>query len=254
MRAEAKYDLAPHVTPRLFVGLVVIALGVLFALDNLDLVEAGHVLRFWPILLVIAGLWRLVQPNDRGGRMFGLVPLVLGVVLLANELPWLGIDVDLDDLWPVLLVVIGLRLVYGAFHRGAAPRQERDVENGEARVSPTVSMFALMSGNVAKVVSQQFTGGDVGAMMGGCDLDLRRASTGGGQAVLEVFAMWGGIDIQVPEGWAVESRVLPLLGAFEDNTRPPAGPVTDRLLVRGIVLMGGIEVKHGKDEDARAGE
>lgn len=244
MRAEAKHDLSPRATPRLFVGLVVIALGVLFALDNLDLVEVEHVIRFWPILLVIAGLWRLVQPSYHGGRLFGLVPLALGMVLLANELPWLGLDVDLADLWPVLLVVIGLRLVYGAFRRGAAAREGKDAE--AAAVSPTVSMLALMSGNGRRVASQQFRGGEVTAVMGGCELDLRRAATDGGQAVLEVFAMWGGIDIHVPEGWAVESRVLPLLGAFEDNTRPPTGPVTHSLLVRGTVVMGGIEVNHGE--------
>ncbi len=39
-------------------------------------------------------------------------------------------------------------------------------------------------------------------------------------------------------------KVLPIMGAFEDKTRPPSDGGKKRLVVRGVVLMGGVEVKN----------
>jgi hypothetical protein len=81
------------------------------------------------------------------------------------------------------------------------------------------------------------------AVMGGCEIDLRHASLEDGQAVFDTFAMWGGIEIRVPEDWAVESHVVPLLGGFEDKTRQPAD-AKQRLVITGIAIMGGVGVKN----------
>ena len=62
-------------------------------------------------------------------------------------------------------------------------------------------------------------------------------------AVLDVFAMWGGIEITVPEGWQVDLRLVPLLGGFEDRTRPVGtGAGGSLLVIRGTVVMAGGEV------------
>jgi hypothetical protein len=79
--------------------------------------------------------------------------------------------------------------------------------------------------------------------MGGCEIDLRNAGIDG-DATIDVFAMWGGIEIRVPETWTVVGRVTPLLGGFEDSTRALPGAGNQRLIVRGLVIMGGIEIKN----------
>ena len=73
--------------------------------------------------------------------------------------------------------------------------------------------------------------------MGGCDIDLRQAAING-DAVIDVFAVWGGIEIRVPEDWAVAFNVTPLLGGVEDKTRPSLGSSQHRLTVRGLVVVG----------------
>jgi hypothetical protein len=74
-------------------------------------------------------------------------------------------------------------------------------------------------------------------------VDLRNAAING-DAVIDVFAMWGGIEIRVPESWTVVGRVTPLMGGFEDHTRAPQAATTHRLTVRGMVIMGGVEIKN----------
>ena len=46
-------------------GLVLIAAGVVLLLDNLDMLETGQVLRFWPVLLIGFGVGLLVKGQDR---------------------------------------------------------------------------------------------------------------------------------------------------------------------------------------------
>jgi predicted membrane protein len=103
-----------------------------------------------------------------------------------------------------------------------------------------------MGGVVRRSNSQTFEGADLTAVMGGCEIDLRQASmVAGGEAVIDVFAFWGGIDIKVPEDWTVIVRAIPLMGGVEDKTRvPPAATTSKRLVIRGIVVMGGVVVKN----------
>ena len=78
--------------------------------------------------------------------------------------------------------------------------------------------------------------------MGRCEIDLRTASIMTPfQPVLEVFAMWGGVEIKVPTDWTIVSQVDPIMGGYEDDTLPPR-EASKRLVIRGLVIMGGIEV------------
>lgn len=89
--------------------------------------------------------------------------------------------------------------------------------------------------------SQRFRGGDLTAIMGGGKIDLRGAQILDKEAVLDVFTLMGGLEIQVPEGWVVEPRFTPILGGYQDRTsRTTTG--TQRLVINGTAIMGGITV------------
>ena len=82
------------------------------------------------------------------------------------------------------------------------------------------------------------------AVIGGCEIDLRHASIAEGrEAVIDAFALWGGIEIKVPEDWEVVNRGSAFLGGFENKTRPLPG-AAKRLVVTGTAIMGGVEVKN----------
>ena len=80
--------------------------------------------------------------------------------------------------------------------------------------------------------------------MGGCEIDLRKASIAPGtEAVIDVFAMWGGIEVKVPPDWTVITRAIPIMGGVEDKTHAPE-TADKRLVIRGLLLMGGAGVKN----------
>ena len=51
----------------------------------------------------------------------------------------------------------------------------------------------------------------------------------------------------VPDEGRDDSRLRAVLGGFQDSTPPPADPNAPTLVVRGWVLMGGIDVKNESD-------
>ncbi|MDQ2871130.1 MAG: cell wall-active antibiotics response protein, partial [Acidobacteriota bacterium] len=121
---------------------------------------------------------------------------------------------------------------------------------GETIADSTLNEFALMGGGDRVVRSQDFRGGEVTAIMGGFQIDLRGAAIGGDSAELEVFTLWGGVDLRVPEDWNVVVRGVPVLGVFSSSTRSAGSAVSEgraagkTLVVKGMSIMGGVEVKN----------
>ena len=224
-----------RLTPQLIFGVFVIAIGVLFTLDNLGIAHAESYLRFWPVVLIAIGLVKMWQSRETAsGGFAGLLFTLVGTWLLLEETA--VVRVSFWELWPLLLVFFGAYLVWQGM--AGSPRR---APTGDSNA--LVSAIAVLGGVARGNNSRHFKGGDLTAFMGGCELDLRHAAIDG-EAVIEVMAMWGGIEIRVPEDWTVISRVVPVMAGFEDKTRPPQGATNHRLIIRGVIIMAGVEVKN----------
>jgi hypothetical protein len=83
------------------------------------------------------------------------------------------------------------------------------------------------------------------AVMGGGELDLRRARFAPGVTEIEVFTLMGGIEIVVPPGVRVEMLGAAFMAGFETDTddAPSPGPAGPVLRVTGLAVMAGVEVK-----------
>lgn len=231
---------AMRITPRLIVGLGILTLGLLWTLDNLNLIESHAITQWWPTILIAVGLVRFLDP--RCSRIGSFFITVLGVLLLLDTLDYA--NVDFGDLIPIGIAVLGAKLVWDAL--GRRPGRAREANSDPASV---INAFAMMAGVRRQSTAPDFRGGDATAIMGGVEIDLRHAQIpAGAEAAIDAFALWGGVEIIVPDHWRVVGSVLPLLGGFDDKTlSPPTGPV---LLVRGAAIMGAIVVKNVSDASA----
>ncbi len=220
-------------SPRLILGLAIAVLGSLMLLDNLNVIEADPLYRYFlPGVLLAVGLSVLVQ-----GSIWGWVWIVGGGWVLAEKLDL--VELSFFQLFlPAVLLLVGGSLVYRTFVR---PRTSAPGPDDPASY---VRAFAVMSGNERRGIASTFRGGDLAAFMGGVTLDLRQAKMTPEGAVLDAFAFWGGIEIKVPESWQVRGEVIPLMGGFEDKTRPKPGAVEGTLVIRGFAIMGGVEVSN----------
>ncbi|HUP65291.1 MAG TPA: DUF5668 domain-containing protein [Thermoanaerobaculia bacterium] len=214
---------------KLIAGLTIMAAGILMTADNLGVLDAEPWFRFWPIALIGIGLLKLAS---RDARLLGGILTVVGVWILTYNL---GIfPFTIFDLWPLVLIGIGAALI--------ARAALGDRADG-ATAPDSGSAFAILA--TRKIApSGPYAGGKIAAIMSTFEIDLSGAEIGNEPAVIEAFSFWSGIEITVPSHWEVVGEVVPIMGGFEmKSERGPAVERRPRLVIRGLALMAGIEVK-----------
>jgi predicted membrane protein len=232
------------ITPRLIVGVAIALFGVVLVLDRLNLVIADEALRWWPAVIVAIGALIFSQSRRIGGGINGIIVMIIGSWLLLNSLGILRVRLW-EIFWPLVLIGIGCVLVLQATRR-------RTREASGADADATLAIFAVLSGVKRTSTAARFRGGEVTAFMGGAHIDLRQATIPPGEeAVLDIFAVMGGCEIAVPASWTVVTPLVPVMGGIEDKRLAPlpggaesiGSRPAPRLVLRGLVLMGGIEIK-----------
>jgi predicted membrane protein len=224
---------------QVLIGVAVIAFGFLFLLDNLGFLDFGYTLQFWPALFILAGALKFSQSQSSGGKITGVVMMAVGALLVLKGMGL--VYISWRNLMPLALIGLGLAVIFKSTH---ARKPETFINSsGEATTDDSIiNVTALLGGVERRITSTGFRGGEVTAIMGGCELDLRHASIQG-EAVLNVFAMWGGIEIKVPEDWVVSMQGTPILGGFSEKTMV-SKDASMRLVIRGYAIMGGVEVRN----------
>jgi predicted membrane protein len=220
-----------RLTPQTIVGLLIILYGLVLTADNFGWIQAGRI-SFWPLVITILGATMLSRASDGSSR--AVASLVLGVGLLLTGSRLFGWHLDLASLWPLVLIAIGIGIMMRA--------QGRSFGSGDPVSDQQISSFAFWSGTKRRVTSPLFKRADFTAVMGGIEVDLRAASPAGGEAVIDVFVVMGSVEIRVPPDWTVSNQVVAIMAGVDDkSTGEPLAK--NRLVLRGFVMMGGVEVK-----------
>jgi len=227
-------------------GLLVMGMGVLFLLDNLDILDFRHAIGFWPLAFIGAGVIVLAGDGPRSGSYTGAVLIGVGVLMILGRLGVLYVSWAM--VWPLLLIALGGLILYRTLGPGRTSRPLRadggDGAAGAGGAAPdnVVDVVAILGAVERRVATPDFLGGEITAVLGGCELDLRESSIVK-EAVLNVFTIWGGINVKVPPDWTVIWNGTALVGGFSQRTAsaPDSGK---RLVIRGYAVMGGVEVRN----------
>lgn len=211
------------------IGLVLIAVGLVLTLDSAGILHTEGLGRWWPLLLVGVGLVKVRQPREDGQRAAGVAFLMLGGLFQLTSI------LAFRSSWTLLMVGCGVFLLWQGV-------EGRPTEATTVSESPYLSDMALIGHLKRSHLSANFRGGSVTAVMGGVELDLRKATLAGGTAYMDVVAFWGGIEIKVPASWTVDARVVPVMGAFENKVDSPSTPGAPRLVLRGHAIMGAVVI------------
>ena len=250
---------------RLIVGLLIILLGGALLADNLGWFDARHILRsLWPLALVAVGIAMVRHPQHKRSRSWGWVLITVGIWIFLDKIGWIHVSLG-QLILPGILLFVGGVLVFrslsgppggGDTTAGTTNNGGNGNTTGPSTTSTSfgsstssdqaefVRSFAMLSGHELRPVSRPFRGADLNAIMGGIKLDLTSARMEGDTAVIEVFAFWGGVEIYVPPDWTVTSEVSTLLAGFIDKRRPTSVVPTKHLVIKGMIVMAGVEIKN----------
>jgi predicted membrane protein len=219
-------------------GALLIVIGTLFLLDHMNVIQGEKFWRYWPLLLVAVGIAKFV---NEGKRVGGTLLILMGGFLMAERLGYTTLT--WGSIWPVLIIAAGVMMIWGRFDlpqlRPAVASDGRD----------TIQALALFGGVERRITVKNFRRGAVQAILGGVELDFRGADIEGEEAILTVEAVFGGIEITVPEQWQVIFEGESIFGGYTDETRTPAadplGATPKKFLIlRGRAVFGGISVQN----------
>lgn len=221
---------------RILPGLILVIIGTVVLLDHMGILSLDRLWKFWPVLVILFGLTRVLESCN---RVFGAVTMIVGALLLLSTLGYAHLS--MADFWPVVLIAIGLGLMWSRFQMPRIPTSP----GGPDKVNAT----AMFGGVERRVTTTNLNGGRVQAIFGGVELDFRSADIQGEETVLFVEAVFGGIEIVVPDRWSVIYEGQSIFGGYNDETRSPlpdvpGAPPRKRLILRGQALFGGITVKN----------
>lgn len=221
---------------RIFWGLLLIVLGVLFLLDRMGQVDFGDLFsRYWPVVFILIGISILLSHNFRnvGGGLFfiffGAFFLLIRLRVFDRAL-W-------NYVWPLAIIGAGLWILF----RPALARSKKKIPELTADV---LDIHQVFSGTERAVDSQDFKGGSIEVIFGSAEVDMRAARLAGGQARLACSVVFGAIEIVVPHGWQIVLEGSPFLGSME--VKKPAVPESERtgtLTVNGSAVFGSLEIK-----------
>jgi len=239
---------------RLVVGLLIIAAGILLLLKSLGYSSDYNVGDFWPVILIVIGLGKILRPKEYRQLYWGIVITAIGTLFLLNNLGY--VHFWFKDLWPILLILLGIEILRcGVFkHKFMSTccfhdegkhhfKTWKGISNSNNVDSDYVDISVVLGGGEYKFSNKQLKGGSVSTIMGGCELDFRNADMEKEEMVLEISSIMGGVEIIIPSHWQVVMQGTPVLGSVEDKTVKPVNP-TKKLIVKGSAIMGGVEIKN----------
>jgi predicted membrane protein len=223
---RSRFDVGP-----VMVGLVLVALGGLFLLDQAGSIDAGQIIGdWWPLAIIAVGLAQLAaHPRSPLGP---LIVAAFGGVLLFTQLELISAAVA-EYLWPAALMMLGLVILLRRPGRQAAGTGEE-----------VVSASAVFGSHEVVVNSKHFRGGSATAIFGGVVVDLRGADLDADGATLAVMALFGGVEILVPRGWRVEASGTPIFGGLSNKVEARPANDAPRLGIDVMAIFGGVDIKH----------
>ena len=223
-------------TGKIVWGVILIAVGLIFGLNALGLTDI-HIFfdGWWTLFIIIPCAVGLFREQEKTGNLIGLT---VGILLLL----WRWGIVELSVVWkligPAIIVLIGAGVLSGAL-RGDRGNQvfNKMITDGK---TPKVGCAAF-SGCDMNFDGQVFEGADLTAVFGGIECDLRTALLENDCAI-KVCAVFGGIDILVPEDVQVRISTTSVFGGVTNKAKGRKdAPIT--LYVSGICLFGGVDIK-----------
>lgn len=233
--------------PGMVPGIILIALGTLFLLGHMGILDTGRLWKFWPLIIVLVGLVKFFKEHSRVG---GAVTIVVGVLLQLGQLGYM--QLSWGTLWPVILILAGIAMIWSRFEMPRFPTPAATAGMGTvtgASGYETLNEYAMFGGIERRMHTNNFRGGSIVSVFGGVEVDFRTADIEGEEAVVYVEAIFGGIELKVPERWKVVFQGQSIFGGYSDETRPPLADALGTaprktLILRGKAVFGGINVKN----------
>jgi len=233
---------------RLIIGIILIVFGGLLMLNTLEIVTwpIRHYFFNWKTILIVIGL---VLIGNKQRKVSGIILISLGVAFWLPSI--FNVNIRFHQVfWPMLLIGLGVVVIS---KRGNLPATKGwNKEKWKGNFGGTMNYqddyindVSIFGGGHKIVESKNFKGGNLTSVFGGSEINMVNAEMASDGSVLDVFTLFGGTTLIVPNDWKVQTDAVSILGGFNDKRRVASSEVDPSkiLVIKGLVMLGGIEIK-----------
>lgn len=222
---------------RILWGFVLVGVGVVLGLHVMDILPFDIFFKgWWTLIIIIPSFISLFSQRDKTP---GIVGMVAGIFLLLGSRGIIDFKILFKLIGPILIVVIGLCLIFkDAFNKNVKDAIKRIKEKN----FPKKKCTAVFGGKNTVLAGEPFYGADAVAVFGGLEIDLRGAVITE-DIIISAGAVFGGIDILLPQNVNAELCVTPVFGGAANKTGRAFTPGIPTVFVSGICAFGGVDVK-----------
>lgn len=216
-------------------GVLLVAVGILFALNALEITDFDLFFDgWWTLFIIVPCFIGLFTDREKTGNLIGILIGALLLLTCRGVLDW-------NTLWklavPAVIIIIGLRMVFHGFFGNKASEMIAVMKASGA--TPRVGCAAFSGCNM-NFDGEVFDGAELTATFGGVKCDLRSAILEKDCAI-KATAVFGGIDILVPPHVNVSVSSTSIFGGISNKTAPKKDAVT--IWVSGTCMFGGVDIK-----------
>lgn len=216
-------------------GIVFIVLGLIFGLNALGYTDINIFFQgWWTLFIIIPSFIGLFKERNKTGSIIGII---IGVVLLLCAQGVVSFSNIRKLIIPFVFVAIGLSIVFNEAIGKQISKRVKELNKGGLE-----NYSAIFSAQNVVLGAEEFKGVSLDAVFGGVEYDMRAAKVTADQ-IINASAIFGGIDILVPNNVNVKVKSTPIFGGTSNKSIVQRGENIPTIYVNSFCLFGGVEIK-----------
>lgn len=119
----------PWLSGQLILGTLLLLTGVLFLMDNAEIIDIGPVWRYWPLVLIAVGASKFFGSETGKQRVEGAWLAFIGAWLFVSFNHVLGLSFRTS--WPILIIAWGVTILWKSMLRPATHHLSSEEYRGQ---------------------------------------------------------------------------------------------------------------------------
>ena len=215
-------------------GLCLIALGVIFGLNALEITDIDIFFDgWWTLFIIVPCFIDLFKSEDKTGNIIGIL---IGVALLLSCQDIISFKLIMKLFFPVCLVLIGLSIIFKDQINGKIKKEMKKITKSEKEYSATFSSENISFEN------EKFQGCELSAVFGSINCNLRDANIKE-DVIVEASAVFGEVEILVPEDVNVKVTSSSIFGGVSDKRKNKKTDSKVTIFIKASSIFGGIDIR-----------
>ena len=214
-------------------GMSFIIVGLIIGLNALGITNINIFFDgWWTLFIIVPCFIDLFDGDDMIGSIIGIL---IGILLLLCCQDIITFDLIWKLALPIILVLLGISIIF----KSTININNKLFQKNTNKVEVYCATFGEQKINLA---NEKFKGANLTSIFGMIECNLTESKFTEDN-IIYATAIFGVIDIIVPDNVKVVVKSLPIFGGINNKRKNPKKENVKTIYIKGISIFGGIKIK-----------